>query len=69
MNEFVVLWRGVPKGICDPALEFAEGFNSQSYPGDGVYFASFLAIAQDFQRCYENGLQEIGLPSAEFKNS
>ena len=64
MERMVSLWRAPTRQKSNPEQEVVDGFDLQEYPGAGVFFATFLPIAQDFQRCYENGLQEIRLPAS-----
>lgn len=66
-THFVSLWKAPSPQCIDPIRELTEGFDAQQYPGEGVFFAGLLAIAQDFQRRYQNGLQEISLPGEVFK--
>ena len=42
------------------------GFDPADYPGDWPYFALDLALAEDWQRFYQNGLQEIHLARSVF---
>jgi hypothetical protein len=40
----------------------AVGFDPNDYPGDGPYFALERALAEDWRKIYQNGLQEFHLP-------
>lgn len=62
----VVLWRAPSPECADPAREIGEGFEPERYPGDGPYFATYKQVAEEFQRCYGNGMQEIHLPQMLF---
>jgi hypothetical protein len=65
--DVVALWRAPSAGCVEPAREVVEGFDTIRCPGNGVYFATYLPLALEFQRCYGNGLQEIKLNKELFK--
>lgn len=66
-DKDVILWRAPPSECKDPERELREGFDANAYPGDGPYFATYRKIAEEFRRCYDNGMQEIHLSPAVFE--
>lgn len=60
--EEIILWRAPSPNCPDPAREISIGYDSAHYPGKGVFFATRKPIADDFRRCYQNGLQSIYMP-------
>jgi hypothetical protein len=62
----VILWKA-PQPNRDPARELADGFDPQIYPGNGPYFTTVRAIAEDYQTHYHAGLQVIRLPRRVFQ--
>jgi hypothetical protein len=65
-EEEITLWRAPSAGCTDAALEIVEGYQAERYPGKGVYVASNRLVAEDFRRCYANGMQELHLPRPVF---
>jgi hypothetical protein len=45
-----------------------EGFDADHYPDLGLFLATHQPLAEEFQRCYENGLQEMHMPAHVFKD-
>jgi hypothetical protein len=63
----VVLWKA-PQPGRDAAREIIEGFDTQSYPGNGPYFTTVRAIAEDYLQYYKAGIQVFYLPRAMFED-
>jgi RHS repeat-associated protein len=57
-----------PQPGRDPIPELTNGFDAAQYPGDGPYFATDQGVAQDFQRSYQNGMQQFTMPTEDFNN-
>ena len=65
MEDEVILWKAPqPRRLAEK--EMTEGFDPQSYPGNGPYFATVKEIAEGFANIYGNGLQEIHLAKTVF---
>jgi hypothetical protein len=63
----ITLWRAPSQACADPEGEVKKGFDPGQYPGQGLYLALFKSVAEGFQRCYGNGLQEMHLSKDVFE--
>jgi hypothetical protein len=62
----VILWKAPQPGrMAETEIRF--GFDPQTYPGDGPYFALDRDLAKEWQQVYRNGMQEIYLARARFE--
>lgn len=62
----VTLWKA-PQPGRDGAREISDGFDPKEYPGNGPYFTTVQAVAEDYLRAYQAGMQVIHLPRSVFK--
>ncbi len=60
-NE-VTIWRAPSPHCRHPAREIIDGFDPADYPGNGLYLATDQLLAESFQPCHGNGLQEMFMP-------
>src|SRR5438874_1163763 len=63
-----VVLRKAPQPGQDGARELVDGFDAQTYPGLGPFFASVEDAADQVQKAYQNGMQEIRLPADQFQD-
>ena len=60
------LYKAPLRGRSTAADEVVNGYSPANYPGNGPHFSSTRTLAEEFQFRYQNGLQEINIPSNRF---